>query len=273
MIPTLSQVCSLNSTFESDVEDYAAGQCRSLEIWFTKLEAFLEVNSLATARTLLEQHEMAASVASYQGGILASQGEQRKLAWELFDRRLNLCNELGIATLVAACDVPPPLSSTDLDRVRMSLGQAAQQAAARGVRLALEFQAAAAIGNNLQTAAALVEEVGAENLGICLDIFHFYVGPSKLTDLGMLTTDNLFHVQLCDLADLPRELAADRHRILPGEGDIPLEPVLDHLRAIGYAGPVSIELMNPQVWQVPPRQFGEIAMTALRRLLGQASME
>jgi hypothetical protein len=31
-------------------------------------------------------------------------------------------------------------------------------------------------------------------------------------------------------------------------------------------------LMNPQLWQVPPRQFGEIALTALRKLLGQASM-
>jgi hypothetical protein len=30
--------------------------------------------------------------------------------------------------------------------------------------------------------------------------------------------------------------------------------------------------MNPQLWQVPPRQFGEIALTALRKLLGQAAM-
>jgi hypothetical protein len=31
--------------------------------------------------------------------------------------------------------------------------------------------------------------------------------------------------------------------------------------------------MNPQIWLVPPRQFGEIGMTALRKLLGQASMK
>jgi hypothetical protein len=30
--------------------------------------------------------------------------------------------------------------------------------------------------------------------------------------------------------------------------------------------------MNPQIWQVPSRQFGEIAMTSLRKLLGQAGM-
>jgi len=273
MLPTLSQVCSLNSTFESDIEDYAAGQCRSVEAWFTKLESFVEANSVETLRDFLAQHEVNIPVASFQGGIVASQGAQRKEAWELFDRRLALCGQVGIGTLVVACDPQPPLASEDVDRIRMSLAQGAAKAAAQGVRLALEFQHKAAIGNNLQTAVALVEEVASENLGICFDLFHFYAGPSKWTDLGSLTADNLFHVQLSDLADIPRELATDSHRILPGDGDIPLEPLLEHLRAIGYAGPVSIELMNPQVWQVPARQFGEIAMTALRRLLGSASME
>ena len=42
--------------------------------------------------------------------------------------------------------------------------------------------------------------------------------------------------------------------------------------AMQYDGPISIELQNPQLWQVPPRQFGEIAITSLRKLLGQSAM-
>ena len=42
-------------------------------------------------------------------------------------------------------------------------------------------------------------------------VFHYYVGPSKPDDLGLLRRENLFHVQLCDVADVPRELAADAH--------------------------------------------------------------
>ena len=30
--------------------------------------------------------------------------------------------------------------------------------------------------------------------------------------------------------------------------------------------------MNPQLWQVSPLALGEIGMTALRKVLGQASM-
>ncbi len=103
-------------------------------------------------------------------------------------------------------------------------------------------------------------------------MFHYYTGPSKLEDLAYLSRDNLFHVQLCDLSGVPRELAADADRILPGDGDFQLTPIVDALRSIDYQGCVSVELMNPQIWQIPPRQVAEIGMTALRKLLGQASM-
>jgi sugar phosphate isomerase/epimerase len=79
-------------------------------------------------------------------------------------------------------------------------------------------------------------------------------------------------VQFCDLAGIPREMATDADRILPGDGDLPLAPVVEHLQAIGYTGCIAIELMNPHIWHVPALQFGEIGMTALRKVLGQASM-
>lgn len=271
-IPTLAQVCSLPSPFEKDVADYAAGKCSAIEVWLTKLETYLQSHSLDDARQLLADNEMTTPVASYQGGLLASQGEQRKEAWKLFEQRLELCRELRIQTIVVACDVPRPLDQQTLERVQVSLVQVAQQCGQRGLRAALEFQATSAFGNNLQTAAAMVAEVASPHLGICFDAFHFYCGPSKSDDLGYLTAQNLFHVQLCDVADVPRELAADGDRILPGEGDIPLMHVVDRLQQIGYTGPVSIELLNPQLWQIPPLQFGEIAMTSLRKLLGLASM-
>src|SRR5688500_20377061 len=102
MIPTISQVCCLTSSFEKDIEDFAAGHSGSVEIWLTKLENYLQSHSLADVGSLLSRFEMAASVASFQGGLLASQGERRKEAWDLFTRRLELCRELRIGTIVIA---------------------------------------------------------------------------------------------------------------------------------------------------------------------------
>ena len=105
-------------------------------------------------------------------------------------------------------------------------------------------------------------------MGLCLDLFHFYTGASKEADLALLTAENLFHVQLCDLAGPPRELAVDADRVLPGDGEIALGPLVDRLREIEYDGCASVELMNPQIWQIPPQQFADVALTALRRALG-----
>ena len=142
----------------------------------------------------------------------------------------------------------------------------------QGVRLALEFQGQAAFANNLQTAAALVAEAGSPHLGLCLDVFHYYIGPSKSGRPGLpVSAENLFHVQLCDVAGQPREIVTDADRILPGDGDFLLSPSSSGCGEIGYAGAVSVELMNPHLASAP-RQFGEVAMTALRKVLGLASM-
>lgn len=273
MRPTLAQVCTLHSSFADDIQEFAAGKCSSVELWLTKLENYLEGKSIPDVQRLFAEYGVTSPVASYQGGLLASQGEARREAWALFEKRLEICRQLSVETVVVACDIPAPLHQTDLDRVQASLVQLAQRVGNCGLRAALEFQAQSAFGNNLQTAAALIGEVASPHLGICLDVFHYYIGPSKPDDLGYLTSKNLFHVQLCDLADVPREVARDSQRILPGEGDIPLVPILDRLKDIQYDGCVSIELMNPHIWQVGPRQFGEIGMTALRRILGLSSMK
>ena len=272
MQPALAQVCTLNAPFEQDIVDYAAGACRAIELWLGKLETYLQTHTVDDVHRLCAESGVTLPVASFQGGLLTSQGEFRREHWESFARRLKICQQLGVQTLVVAGDIQQPLSQQDFERVQVSLRQAAEQASSHSIRLALEFQGRATFVNNLQTAAAIVAETAHPALGLCFDTLHYYTGPSKLEDLGYLTRDNLFHVQLCDLSGVARELATDSDRILPGDGDFQLEPIVEHLRAVAYSGFVSLELMNPQIWLVPPRQFGEIGMTALRKMLGQASM-
>ena len=270
MIPAIATVCSLDASLETILEDYAAGHCEAIDLWLGHAEGFLQRHGVAALKERFERYGIAPVAASFQGGLLTSQGEARLEHWKHFEARLPVLRDLGIPVLVIAGDAFGPLSPQDLGRLSMSLAEAAKRAADAGVKLALEFDARASFPNNLQSAVALVEEVGSPALGICLDWFHYTVGPSKPLDLGLLTRDNLAHVQLSDIADVPREMASDADRILPGEGASPPDDLLRRLAEIGYAGAVAIELHNPALWRVPPRQFGEIAMTALRKLLGVA---
>jgi sugar phosphate isomerase/epimerase len=264
----ISEATTLSSSFAEDVNGYADGGCHALEVWLTKLETHLEKHSLADTRKLLEDREMTLAAASYQGGLLLSQGEQRQAHYDHFKRRLDLCQNLGISTLLVAADFVDKVDTMALERAIVSLTQAAQWAAAFDVRLALEFRGSGAFCASLDTALALVAACGQPNVGVNFDVFHYYTGPSKFDDLALLSRDNLVFVQLSDLIGVPRELATDADRIFPGEGDFQLGPILGHLRALGYDGWVSLELLNPTLWQVKPSQVAELGLAALQRVVG-----
>jgi sugar phosphate isomerase/epimerase len=268
MKPCISQATTLPGSFADDIANYAAGGCPAVEAWLTKLEQHLQTASADDTRKLLADRGVTPAAAAYQGGLLLSQGPQRKAHFDHFKRRLELCQAFGIPTVVLVADFVQTVDPQSLGRAVVSLVEAARWAAGFGVRLALEFRGTDTFCNCLDTAVTLVEQCGEPNVGVCLDVFHYYKGPSKPEDLDRLTAKNLAHVQVCDVAGVPRELMTDADRVMPGEGDFRLEPIVGELRRIGYSGYVSLELMNPVLWQSKPAHVAELGMTALRRLPG-----
>lgn len=267
MKPCISEATTMPGTFAEDVQAFADAGWNAMEVWLTKLEKHLEANSASATHRLLQDRNMTLAAASYQGGLLLSQGDQRQAHFDHFKRRLDLCKEFGIPTLLIVADFQETVDATLLGRAVVSLTQAAQWASAFDVSLALEFRRSSLFCSSLDTAAALVEQCGEANIGVNLDLFHYYTGPSKLEDLGLLEPGRLAFVQVCDLAGLPRELASDSDRVLPGDGDWNLRGVLEGCRQIGYEGWVSLELMNPTLWQTKPSQVAELGLAAMRRLL------
>jgi 2-keto-myo-inositol isomerase len=263
----ISEATTLPHTFADDVNGYADGGCSAMEVWLTKLETHLESHSVAETGKLLKDRQMTLAAASYQGGLLLSQGEQRKAHYDHFKRRLDLCQAFQIPTMLVVADFVEKIEPTSLERAVVSLTQAAHWAAAFDVRLALEFRGSATFCSSLDTALSLVTACGEPNVGVNLDVFHYYTGPSKFEDLSLLTPANLAFVQVSDVLDRPRELAGDADRIFPGEGSFRLEPIVEQLRQIGYDGWISLEMLNPIVWQVRPSQVAELGLAALRRLL------
>jgi 4-hydroxyphenylpyruvate dioxygenase len=271
MRPCISQATTLPGSFAEDVNAYADGGCQGMEVWLTKLEQHLAQHSATDTKKLLEDRQMTLAGASYQGGLLLSQGEQRRAHFDHFKRRLDLCQCFGIPTLLIAPDFVDKIDAACLQQAAQSLAEAAKWAAAFNVRLALEFRGTGSVCTCLETAVGLVAAAGEPNLGVNFDVFHYYTGPSKFDDLTLLTAENLAFVQVCDLAATPRELAGDADRIFPGEGDFRLGPILDRLREIGYDGWVSLEMLNPTVWKAKAAHVAELGLGAVQRLLEKSS--
>jgi len=267
MKPCISQATTLSTPFEVDVESYGIAGWSSVELWLTKLENYLQSHRVEEAKDLLEKNGLKAVAAASQGGLLLSRVAEREAHWDLFRKRLEILQQLEVATLVVAVDFVRDMVPEDYGRAAESLVEAAELAKAAGVRLALEFQKGAKFCSSLDTTLALIGQSGADNLGVCLDLFHYYTGPSKFEDLAFLSNANLAWVQVCDLSGVPRELAGDADRILPGEGDFQIEPIIDHLGSIGYDGFVSLEVLNPQLWSIPAERVADAGRQALERLL------
>jgi sugar phosphate isomerase/epimerase len=263
----ISQATTMTTSFADDVAGYAAGGVNALEVWLTKLEEHLKTTSAADTRKLLEDKQMTLAGASYQGGLLLSDGAARAAHYDHFKRRLDLCQFFGIPTLLLVADFVEKVDPSVLQHALAALATAGEWAEAFGIKLAVEFRGRSTFCASLDTAASLVAACGKPNVGLCLDVFHYYTGPSKYEDLGLLGPENLFFVQMCDLAGVPRELATDADRIFPGEGDFLLGPILHVLKKKGYTGWLSLELFNPTLWQAKVHSVAELGLAALQRLL------
>ena len=269
MKPCISQATTMEAATEADLKAYGRGGWSLVELWLTKVEGYLRDHPVADLRGLLDENGLAPAAAAGQGGLLLSRGAERAAHWDLFRRRLALLAELRVPVLVVAVDFHRTPTQEDYPLAAASLAEAGEMAGRHGVKIALEFQRGASFCASLDTTLALIEQCGSPHVGVCLDLFHYYTGPSKFEDLAYLTRENLAWVQLCDLASTPRELAGDADRILPGEGDFQIGPILDHLGAIGYDGPVSLEVLNPSLWASPVDRVADFGHQATVRALGR----
>lgn len=80
-------------------------------------------------------------------------------------------------------------------------------------------------------AVAVLDRVGAPNLGLLADLYHLAVNGEDLDAVIARYADRIAHVQLAD--------APGRHE--PGTGDLDFDHLLDALRKAGYSGRTALE--------------------------------
>src|SRR5688500_10608611 len=100
----ISQATTLPAPFADDLTAFADVGWTAVEIWLTKLEKHLEIATVEDTRRLFADRGLRPAAAAYQGGLLLSQGESRKAHFDHFRRRLELCQALGIPTLLLIAD-------------------------------------------------------------------------------------------------------------------------------------------------------------------------
>ena len=103
-----------------------------------------------------------------------------------------------------------------------------------GVRIALEpiNRYETTLVNNVAQGLALIDRVGADNLGLLFDTFHANIEEPSIEESLLAAGGRLFHVHV-----------ADSNRWYPGAGHLDFAQILDVVARSGYGGFVSGEFM------------------------------
>ena len=88
-------------------------------------------------------------------------------------------------------------------------------------------------------------------------------------ELSALRGDRLFMVHVSDCPARAPFTAQRAESYWPGEGDAPLEELLRRVRATGYDGPCSVEVMDPNVLALPAEDAIRRAAETMKPLLAR----
>lgn len=135
-----------------------------------------------------------------------------------------------------------------------------------GRRVCVEFLPWGAVAT-VRAARELIEGARAENVALVIDTFHFFMGGSRLEDLGGLSGEQIGLVHFSDFAPTRSKytdlfLKTRRERVPPGLGEFPLVPFLRCLRACRYRGWLSVEILSEAAAAALPEA---LALTAVQR--------
>ncbi len=125
----------------------------------------------------------------------------------------------------------------------------------------------ASLGKLGETVLAAME-CGADGGAVLPDVYHLYKGGSGFKGLKLLSGSaiGIFHVN--DYPKIERGTIKDQDRVYPGDGVAPLQEVFSTLKAIGYAGYLSLELFNHDYWKQDPNDVSKTGLQKLKAAVG-----
>ena len=266
----LNGATTMKADLETDIRAASEAGFDCLEIWASKLRAFLRSRTNADLNDLFATHKIKPySINSIEHITFRDPDRHESLLAEC-EELCRIAEEIRCPYIVV---VPSPLPagtsrSQTIEESSRVLGELGRIAERRGVGLGFEFlgQPNCSV-QTLELADEIVRKTGLSNVGLVIDSFHFYTGGSTIESIEAIDAQKLFIVHINDAEDLSREVLEDRHRLYPGLGILPLRQIFGALGRIGYDRVVSVEIFRPEYWDRDPFEVARAARAAAQRVL------
>jgi 4-hydroxyphenylpyruvate dioxygenase len=164
-----------------------------------------------------------------------------------------------------------PAGRYQVSEITDAFGALCRRAEREGLRCDLEFIPVFGV-RDLATAWRIVEGGGATNSGIVFDLWHYMRGGRDDALLRSIPGNKITGVQLCDATmEVPAgmSLAFDglNNRRAPGDGEFPIDEIINVLRKTGGLNHVGLEIFSTEFDRMSAEAIGETSRRILNHVL------
>ncbi len=210
-------------------------------------------------------------VSLVRGGFFpAVDAAKRRQAIEENLKAIDEAEKLGCPAICIVCGADPaqPLADSRA-QILDALRELAPRAHDAGVRLAIEplhpmYADTRSAIVTLKDANDACEELGIENVGVAIDVYHVWWDPdleAQIRRTGAIGKLFAFHV--CDWRVPTRDFFRDR--AMMGDGCIEISKIRRMVDAAGYSGFIEVELFSNDYWTEDQTPYLERLIEAYRQ--------
>ena len=243
-----------------------AAECgfAAIEPWNDEIDEYLRAGgTIEELRKRIEGGGMTVASVIALFGWTDHDHSTHAAALEDCKRRMDQAARLGSPFIVAS----PPDGVVDLPFAAGRFAELLRIGREIGVRPSMEFLGFVQGVHTLRSALAIAEGSNDPAATVVADVFHLLRGGGAIDDLLTMSGDQMAIFHINDLPAKPDvHVQTDGDRVMLGEGIADLPRVIANLRAIGYRGPLSLELFNEALWAADPREVCRRGLERMRSL-------
>jgi sugar phosphate isomerase/epimerase len=233
-----------------------------------ELERLLTNYGQDKVQAILEEH----NVAITEVEILIGWDAPEEYSGPARDRLFGLAEQVGATKVKAAAVAPPGVPMTPHDVLVEQFIKLCDLGAERGLNIALE-SIAIMPGFSYSQAADVVIAANRPNGKLQIDMWHLFRDPTGLAAVDKVTGSQIAGVELGDGPAQPSANLMDEcvnGRLLPGDGEFDVIPLLHKLDAMGVDVPISIEVLNSKLRKLTPGENVSRSIAAIKAFMESA---
>jgi len=265
-LPCLNTSTIRPASLMDKIDAAAAAGFRAVELWNDDVTRYVqEGGALQDVQERLRERGLTVPSMIAIMGFVGNDTPGREERLREARRRMEQARDLCAPFIVAS----PPPGPTDLAQCGDDYGELLALGREVGIRPAMEFLGFVGQVNSIQAAREIMERSGDPTATIVIDWFHMVRGDGRDTMLEDLRALRGEQIAIVHLDDVPYTKLfgqmTDADRVYPGDGEIPIDELFGALAETGYAGPVSLELFNAQLWAKDPYEVAKTGFEKSRR--------